>query len=133
MGGLMKLHLFLTFVSLLVGFLPSSTAAAGGGDGKSGKLCDVVEEGDSLTLTCYGGIITEITFASFGDPQGRCVYSNVTRGRCEAPTSLSVVKKACVDKSVCMVVASVATFGPTPCPGKRRLAVWAICAEKENV
>lgn len=49
-------------------------------------------EGNSLNLSCNGGrVISDIKFASFGDP--RKVYGTLRKGSCHSPKSLSMVKK----------------------------------------
>lgn len=56
-----------------------------------GKACANAYEGNTLELSCQGGkAISEIRFASFGDPSGEC--GSYEKGTCEAAKSLSVVQ-----------------------------------------
>ncbi|KAK2966971.1 hypothetical protein RJ640_014159 [Escallonia rubra] len=87
-----------------------------------------VYEGSTLELSCLGGkTISEIQFASFGDPQGTC--GSFKKGSCEAVNALSVVQKACIGKESCTIDVSEATFGPSNCGNNitKRLAVQAVC------
>ncbi|CAK9146018.1 unnamed protein product [Ilex paraguariensis] len=73
-----------------------------------GKACGNAYEGNTLEQSCKGGkVISEIRFASFGDPK-------------------AVV--TCVGKESCVILASEDTFKPSGCEflGKR-LAVEADC------
>ena len=57
-----------------------------------GSICANANEGNTLELSCQGGqTISQIKFASFGDPQGKC--SSLQKGSCEAALSLSAVEK----------------------------------------
>ncbi|KAK2968739.1 hypothetical protein RJ640_020375 [Escallonia rubra] len=109
-----------------------------------GKACGNAYEGNTLELLCQGGrVISEVKFASFGDPKGNC--ESFETGSCESPNSLSVVEnllvlhrfimliykckwQACVGKESCSIDVSEETFGPSGCHGSiKRLAVEAIC------
>nr|DAD48713.1 TPA_asm: hypothetical protein HUJ06_018650 [Nelumbo nucifera] len=58
-----------------------------------GTACANVYEGNKLDLTCQGGrTLSQIRFASFGDPQGIC--GSFAKGCCEANNDiLSLVGK----------------------------------------
>lgn len=57
-----------------------------------GTVCANVLEGSTLELSCQGdGSFSEIQFASFGNPEGTC--GSFTKGSCDAPDALDVVKK----------------------------------------
>ncbi|KAL5697596.1 hypothetical protein ACHQM5_028721 [Ranunculus cassubicifolius] len=93
-----------------------------------GKACGNVLEGNTLELSCQGGRrISDIEFASFGDPQGTC--EAFKKGTCESDNSLSVVQKACVGKESCLIDVSEKTLGTTKCSqiARWRLAVQAVC------
>ncbi|XWS49458.1 hypothetical protein CRYUN_Cryun12cG0005400 [Craigia yunnanensis] len=92
-----------------------------------GSICANANEGNTLELSCQGGqTISQIKFASFGDPQGKC--SSLQKGTCEAALSLSAVEKACVGRESCAIDVSEATFGSTKCGNiTKKLAVQAIC------
>lgn len=92
-----------------------------------GTLCGSAYEGNLLEMSCQTGhTISEIQFASFGDPQGTC--GSFKKGSCEAANSLSAIQKACVGKTNCSFEASEAKFGSSTC-GKtsKRLLVQAVC------
>ncbi|XP_042487755.1 beta-galactosidase-like, partial [Macadamia integrifolia] len=92
-----------------------------------GKVCGNAYEGSTLELSCKGGQISAIEFASFGDPQGTC--ESFKKGSNDAPNTLSVLQKECLGKASCLINVSGATFGlsssnfHTP----KRLAVQAVC------
>ncbi|XVE65399.1 hypothetical protein DITRI_Ditri07aG0177400 [Diplodiscus trichospermus] len=92
-----------------------------------GSICANVEEGNTLELSCNKGqTISEIKFASFGDPQGKC--SSFQKGFCEAELSPSVVEKACIGMESCKIDVSEANFGSIECRNiTKKLAVEAIC------
>ncbi|KAF8397786.1 hypothetical protein HHK36_016709 [Tetracentron sinense] len=57
-----------------------------------GSACGNVYEGNKLELSCHGGqTISDIRFASFGDPQGTC--GSFKEGSCTAKNSLSTIQK----------------------------------------
>ena len=61
-----------------------------------GKAYGNAYEGNNLELSCQGGqVISEIKFASFGDPKG--TYGSFEKGSCESPNSLSVIKQVLSD------------------------------------
>ncbi|XP_076922347.1 beta-galactosidase 9-like [Bidens hawaiensis] len=79
-----------------------------------------------MELQCEDGcIIASIEFASYGTPQGTCQAFSV--GNCHAPTSSSVLSKACEGKNSCKIEVSNSVFGD-PCPWTvKTLAVEARC------
>ncbi|KAA8516637.1 hypothetical protein F0562_016857 [Nyssa sinensis] len=91
------------------------------------KVCANTYEGNILELSCQGGkVISDIKFASFGDPQGAC--GSFERGTCESPNSLAVVKKACLGKESCLIDVSESNFEASLCRVfPLRLAVEATC------
>ncbi|XP_043708583.1 beta-galactosidase-like [Telopea speciosissima] len=92
-----------------------------------GKVCGNAYEGSIMELSCKGGQISAIEFASFGDPQGTC--GSFKKGSSDVPNTLSVLQKACLKKESCSINVSGATFGfsnsnsNTP----KKLAVQAVC------
>ncbi|KAJ7552724.1 hypothetical protein O6H91_06G067100 [Diphasiastrum complanatum] len=80
-----------------------------------------------LELQCpTGNLITDIKFASYGNPQGAC--GSFKKGSCHAESTLLVVKQACMGQESCSLTLSWKTFGVNPCPGlSKSLAVEAIC------
>ena len=101
-------------------------------------LCGTAQEkdlvGEPLHLDCGadGGVIGEITFASYGTPAGSCADPSALAvdAGCHAPTSSSVVTAACVGKASCTLFANNTQFGgQDPCSGTlKRLVVAATCA-----
>ncbi|TKY68732.1 Beta-galactosidase 7 [Spatholobus suberectus] len=97
----------------------------------TGTICAQVNEGAQLELSCQGGqIISQIQFASFGNPKGKCGSFN--KGTWEAANSQSVVEAACIGKTSCGFTVTKEAFGVTVGPmkvdeGVARLAVQATC------
>ncbi|XP_039686051.1 beta-galactosidase 7 [Medicago truncatula] len=93
-----------------------------------GSACANAYENKTLELSCHGRSISDIKFASFGNPQGTC--GAFTKGSCESNNeALSLVQKACVGKESCSIDVSEKTFGATNCGNMvKRLAVEAVCA-----
>ncbi|CAN6485277.1 unnamed protein product [Victoria cruziana] len=74
-------------------------------------------------------IIQSIDFVSFGNPLGIC--GNFTLGDCDAPSSRSVVEKACLGKIKCTIPTLMEKFGEDPCPGTTKtLAIQARCGAR---
>jgi hypothetical protein len=74
------------------------------------------------------GTISNITFASYGTPNGQC-GSLTTTPSCDAPSSLSVVQGLCVGNPSCVIPTDAATFGGYSCGSTGlRLAVQATCS-----
>ncbi|KAL3641243.1 Beta-galactosidase 16 [Castilleja foliolosa] len=70
--------------------------------------------------------ISNITFASFGNPTGNCLNYNV--GKCHAVNSRAFVESACLGKNKCSVPWSYKGFGGDPCPGTLKdLLIEAQC------
>ncbi|KAL3754060.1 hypothetical protein ACJRO7_001323 [Eucalyptus globulus] len=93
----------------------------------AGTICATTDEKKQLELSCQGGrVMSEIKFASFGEPTGVC--GSYARGSCEAPNTLSVIQKQCLGQESCTLDVSENTFGPTGChQNVYRLAVEATC------
>ncbi|KAG5243552.1 beta-galactosidase [Salix suchowensis] len=93
-------------------------------------ICGNAYEGTTLELSCNGGrrTISDVQFASFGDPQGGTCGS-FQKGSVEASSSLSAVEKACIGKESCSINVSKTTFGVGDSFGvyNNRLAVQAVC------
>ncbi|GLT74321.1 hypothetical protein SLA2020_461260 [Shorea laevis] len=93
-----------------------------------GKVCGHAYLGNTLELSCQGGKeITDIEFASFGDPQGSCGSFKV--GSYQATNALAAVEKACIGRQSCGIEISDATFELNNDIGvTSRLAVQAVCS-----
>jgi len=100
---------------------------------RSRSQCAEANEGTTPTLSCPAGqAITSIDFASFGTPTGTC-GGGFSKGTCDASTSLSNVKAACVGKNSCSVVAGNGVFGD-PCAGvAKQLKVKYTCGDSPSV
>ncbi|KAK9072448.1 hypothetical protein SSX86_008882 [Deinandra increscens subsp. villosa] len=79
-----------------------------------------------MELQCEDGYtIASIEFASYGTPQGSC--QSFSTGKCHAPTSSSILSKACEGRNSCKIEVSNSIFGD-PCPRTvKALAVKARC------
>jgi len=72
-------------------------------------------ENSIVYLECDPGtLISQVNFASFGNPQGQC--QSFQQGSCNAQDSLAIVKNLCLNRSYCSVPVSIDVFGD-PCPG----------------
>ncbi|XP_058731711.1 beta-galactosidase 9 [Vicia villosa] len=80
-----------------------------------------------MQLRCRDGhIISSITFASFGTPEGSC--QSFSRGNCHAPSSTPIVSKACLGERSCSIKISSDVFGDDPCEDvAKTLSVEARC------
>ncbi|KAL2326193.1 hypothetical protein Fmac_025251 [Flemingia macrophylla] len=98
---------------------------------RNGKRTSLVEEGALLELSCQGGkTITQIQFASFGNPEGKC--GSFKKGTWEATDGQSTVEAACIGKSSCGFTVTKEAFGVTFSlmkvdDGVARLAIQATC------
>ncbi|XP_054824803.1 beta-galactosidase 15-like [Prosopis cineraria] len=95
---------------------------------KPEKICANTYENHKLDLICnVGQVISEIKFASFGQPNGSC--GSFQHGSCSSPQALSAINKLCTGKQECSFQVSEEVLGATGC-GKdkhNRLALEAIC------
>jgi hypothetical protein len=80
--------------------------------GEGGEPCAAdAPENAPVTLACPGGgIITGVTFASFGTPTGTCA-SGFTKGSCDAANSTAIVAATCVGKPSCVINVADTVFG----------------------
>ncbi len=99
---------------------------------KTETICTEASEGSSLALGCpAGSVISAITYASYGTPNGTCGGA-LSNGSCHASTSLQKVKQACEGKPSCAIAANNAVF-TDPCGGTaKRLVVQATCSSGKN-
>ncbi|KAL8119871.1 hypothetical protein AgCh_017114 [Apium graveolens] len=93
-----------------------------------GSACGSAYEHKTMELSCQGRSISQIKFASFGNPTGTC--GSFTKGTCEgSKDAISILQKACVGKETCSLVANENIFGPTSCDNaSKKLLVEATCA-----
>lgn len=82
----------------------------------------------SVRLGCpQNAVISAVKFASFGTPTGKC--GSYSEGECHDPNSISVVEKACLNKTECAIELTEENFNKGLCPDfTRRLAVEAVCS-----
>ena len=87
---------------------------------------------DGLVISCGEGMISEVTFASYGNPTGVCRQPRI--GSCHSVKSLPFVENECLNKSECKVRTD-GDFWGDPCPGEMEvkwLMVVVICKVKGN-
>ncbi|OMP01194.1 hypothetical protein COLO4_12094 [Corchorus olitorius] len=71
--------------------------------------------------------ISNIKFASFGNPTGKC--GSYSTGDCHDPSSTIVVEKVCLGKRECSVELTEENFDKSLCPGTtKKLAIEAVCS-----
>ncbi|KAK7305146.1 hypothetical protein VNO77_43046 [Canavalia gladiata] len=96
-----------------------------------GTVCANVHEGKQLELSCQDEqVISEIQFANFGNPKGKC--GSFEKGSWEAGDSKSVLEAACVGKNSCGFKVEKEAFGVTDAYNNDpiTLAVQATCQDK---
>ncbi len=97
--------------------------------GGTTKKCATGTEGTSLTITCVAGsTITNVDFASYGNPVGSC--GSYAAGTCNSPTSLQVLKNLCVGKATCTVGVNNTIFGDACFGTPKTLDVQVTCTSK---
>ncbi|XP_028774228.1 beta-galactosidase-like [Neltuma alba] len=79
-------------------------------------------------LRCSPGQkISQIKFASYGQPQGVC--GNFLEGSCHANRSYDAAKRNCIGKQSCFVTVAPEVFGGDPCPGlAKKFSIEALCS-----
>ncbi|PKA66373.1 Beta-galactosidase 13 [Apostasia shenzhenica] len=84
---------------------------------KEGQLVSIVDVKPKGHLRCpKHKVIQSVTFASFGNPSSMC--GNFTVGNCHAPHTLTIVNKACVGRTSCVLPVKGEAYGANPnCPG----------------
>ncbi|KAL9241788.1 hypothetical protein vseg_015854 [Gypsophila vaccaria] len=94
----------------------------------TGRACGKAYEGNTLELSCNGKPISEVKFASFGDPLGEC--GDFQKGSCEGTNDAhTILSQACVGKEQCSVNVDESVFGAANgCVNDaKRLAVELVC------
>lgn len=94
---------------------------------KSGKI-----HTPKAHLRCSPGQkISQIKFASYGQPQGVC--GNFLEGSCHATRSYDAAKRNCIGKQSCFVTVAPEVFGGDPCPGNaKKFSIEALCSSSSN-
>ena len=79
--------------------------------------CTQLAAGETGQITCRtpGHVITGVSFASFGRPQGNCGAFALDH-ECHALSSYEQIMDRCVGRSYCRVSATNAAFATTSCP-----------------
>lgn len=92
---------------------------------QSQTLCATANEGSNVVLTAPAGeVFIEITFASYGTPDGSC--GSFTTSSCHAANSKSIVEGYLLGKNSVTIPATNTVFGD-PCVGTvKRLYVQAV-------
>ncbi|KAJ1392023.1 Glycoside hydrolase, family 35 [Sesbania bispinosa] len=91
-----------------------------------GSICAATDYGNTLEVNCQGGkTISEIQFASYGDPQGKC--GSFQKGEWESRDSTTVVERACIGKDSCSIDVTSSTFGIRKGGTNGQLAVQLLC------
>jgi len=107
--------------------LVATNATGGGGAPLASPFCGSVPNLQTLSLFCAAGVISGVTFASYGTPTGACGTWAVN-ATCNAPKTSAIVRAACVGKAACSIRADTPTFGD-PCYGTvKYLDVEATCS-----
>jgi len=92
----------------------------------TGTICANVYEGAQFELSCQSGqVMSQIQFASYGNPEGQC--GSFKKGTFDAANSQSVVEAACVGKNYCGFNVTKEMFGVTNVSSIPRLAVQVTC------
>jgi hypothetical protein len=107
-------------------WLVNTTVSGGGGPGAS-PFCGSIINLQDLSLACFSGVISAITFASYGTPTGACGTWAVNAS-CNDPNSLAAVRQQCVGKPACTVTAGPPNFGDPCFNTVKHLDVEATCS-----
>ena len=85
---------------------------------------------NGLEVSCgEEGVISNVLFASFGNPTGPCGYHK--RGGCHAADSVTIVEKLCLGERSCRVPTD-ADFWGDPCPGVTKWLSVAVECKTEG-
>ncbi|MCI06611.1 beta-galactosidase [Trifolium medium] len=92
-----------------------------------GSICATAGYGKTLEIKCPDGkTFSQIAFASYGNPQGKCGSFQV--GVWESSDSASVIENACIGKQSCSVNVTSSTFKINNQGGNDgQLAVQLLC------
>lgn len=92
-------------------------------------ICGNASEGSTLELSCQGGhIISEIQFASYGNPEGKC--GSFKQGSWDVTNTALLVEKTCIGMENCSIDVSAKSFGLGDATNmSARLAVQALCSK----
>ena len=114
------LYTFVTFFFILLNkFAVSQTL-----------ICAVGDQGDKVTkITCPSGlIISDVHFASYGNPGGSC--GSYTVGSCHASNSMNIISSECLNQTTCSLTSSHGVFDLSECHDETmQLYAEVLCSE----
>jgi len=93
-------------------------------------ICAVGDQEDKVTrITCpSGSIISDVNFASYGNPEGSC--GSYTVGPCHAPNSMNIVSNECLNQTTCSMTPSHGVFDLSECHDEAmQLYAEVLCSE----
>jgi hypothetical protein len=95
--------------------------------------CAEAKDRDEIIFDCGGEFISQVAFASFGTPTGRCddamQEANFKSSACHSMRSEAVLEERCLGQTTCMFVVSDELFGD-PCKGRPKwLAARLACGD----
>ena len=103
-------------------------------------ICAIAHENMDLFLSCPGGFITSIDFASFGTPDtaGDCGKWKALNCTSDPAKTIEMLAVACVHKQSCSFNFSSGgghnVFGPDPCNGVvKQMAARASCSSSDEL
>ena len=89
-------------------------------------------ENAPVSLSCNGaGIISAVTFASFGTPTGTCA-TGFSKGTCDAANSTAIVTAACVGKTSCSIDVSDINFGDPCFDVVKSFSALVVCSQSSG-
>ncbi len=101
---------------------------------KDFPICATANQGKTAALTCSGGKIVSIQFASYGTPTGSCQHFAIDPS-CNEPNSVAFVSFDCVGHASCAVPAQNGAVAGSvtltdPCVGHaKHLSIQATCRQ----
>jgi hypothetical protein len=93
-------------------------------------ICAVEDQEDKVTkITCPSGlIISEVRFASYGNPGGSC--GSYTVGSCHASNSMNIISSECLNQTNCSLTSSYGVFDLSECHDEvMQLYAEVLCSE----
>jgi hypothetical protein len=92
--------------------------------------CASAKEWNAALLACEAGqVISEVEFASYGNPTGMC--GAFKAGECAAVFKVEEIFVECLNRNACVIVADSNHFGD-PCPGKDKQLLAQVRCKPEK-